>query len=357
MTKIRVLIVDDEVIQRNLIREVIESSGEPYQLLEASNGIEAIEVLQQNTVDAVLIDKCMPSMDGDQVCRYIRHELNLPLLPLIIVTATNSSEELRRSFAAGANDFVCKPFHPIELMSRLRNAIKNKRLTDQLDNAGTLLFALARMVEAKDVTTGDHCSRLSHMSVAFGKKLKLSSDELENLSRGGVLHDIGKLGIPDSILMKEGPLDEDEWKIMQSHTVIGGHLCEGLSSIREVIPIILHHHEKWDGSGYPYGLAGEQIPLLARVFQLIDIYDALASERPYKKKLSLDKIISIFEEERDRGWRDPELTSTFIELLRNSPEELNVPQDRKKSRDEQIFQHIARTGAIDWDKNKNKVEK
>jgi putative two-component system response regulator len=238
------------------------------------------------------------------------------------------------------------------LLARLKRAVSAKRLTDQLDTAENLLFALARMVEAKDETTGEHCSRLMHMGMAFGHALGLSERDKDALRRGGILHDIGKLGIPDSILLKAGALNEEEWVLMRTHTVIGGHLCNGLISMRDVAPIIMHHHERWDGSGYPYGLKGKAIPLLARVFQILDIYDALASIRPYKPALTLAQIIAIFEEEAACGWRDPDLVRVFLHLLKTNPEQLSLPRSHQATEDERIFQSIAATGVIDWDRNK-----
>ena len=324
----RVLIVDDEAMQRSMIKDILGTSENVFNFLEAGNGIEALEILKNHDVDAVLLDKRMPIMSGDELCLTIRNKLGLSMLPVIMITGSNTTDELARSFSAGANDFIHKPYNPIELISRLNRAVANKRLTDQFDSAETLLFTLARMVEAKDRNTGDHCSRLMHMGVEFGKSLGLSDAEINALRKGGILHDIGKLGIPDSILLKSDKLTEDEWAIMRTHTVIGGHLCNNLNSMRDVIPIIVHHHERWDGSGYPDGLAGETIPLLARVFQTLDIYDALASSRPYKPAFGTEKIIAIFEAEVARGWRDPEITGAFLEILRTRPEALMVPEAR-----------------------------
>ena len=354
MDSYRILVVDDEAMQRDLIQAVLGTATDRYEVLEARNGADALSLLKHEAVDAVLLDKRMPIMDGDELCRRIRSELGLHLLPIIMVTGTNSTEELARSFSAGANDFIQKPYNPLELLSRLKGAVSRKKLTDQLDTAENLLFTLARMVEAKDETTGDHCSRLMHLGTIFGQSLGLSQREINSLERGGVLHDIGKLGIPDSILLKPGALTDEEWAIMRTHTVIGGHLCQGLNSMRDVIPIIVHHHERWDGSGYPHGLAGESIPLLARVFQILDIYDALSNKRSYKSALDTERIISIFEEETARGWRDPELVKAFVELLRNDPARLAIPKWRTPKEDERMFKAISDTGVIDWDRNNGK---
>jgi putative two-component system response regulator len=351
MDAYQVLVVDDDAVQREMLRDMLSACGAPAcTVLEAQDGQEALALLRRNLVDAVLLDKRMPIMDGDTVCKHIREIPGMNLLPVIMVTGSNSSEELAKSFAMGATDFIRKPYSPMELLARVKAAVANKRVTDQLDTAENLLFALARMVEAKDETTGDHCSRLSHMALVFGRILGLSDSDLHALRRGGVLHDIGKLGIPDSLLLKRGPLSDQEWALMRTHTLIGGHLCEGLSSMRKVQPIIVHHHERWDGSGYPDGLAGEQIPYLARVFQILDIYDALASERPYKAAFSTEEIIAMFEEETRNGWRDPALVSIFLDLLRTDPERLRMPQQRTRSSDERIFQRIAATGVMDWDR-------
>lgn len=269
----RVLIVDDDPVSRRLEQEILDAPN--YLVTEASSGQAALDALREHSFDVVLLDKRMPGMDGDEVCRRIRGELGLSMLPILMVTGDGDIDNLTRSLAAGATDFVRKPYDPTELLARLDSAVSRKRLTDQLDSAEAMLFALARMVEAKDGTTGDHCSRLSHNGVVLGQALGLDAEELMALRRGGVLHDIGKLGIPDSILLKPGKLTDEEWVIMRQHVDIGARIVGDLKSMRMTVPIIRHHHERWDGSGYPDGLRGQDIPLLARIFQVVDIYDAL----------------------------------------------------------------------------------
>ena len=334
----RVLIVDDNQHHRIMEKEIL--SDPKYDLTEVPNGREALEILKIQDFDVVLLDKKMPGMDGDQLCYCIRNELNLSLLPVIMVTGSNSCEDMSNSMNSGANDFIRKPYNPGELIMRVNAAAYQKRITDQLDNTESLLFALARMVEAKDSHTGNHCSRLSHTAVIFGEALGLSSDDLLNLRRGGVLHDIGKLGVPDSILLKEDMLTEDEWDIMHQHTVIGAHMCGELKTLQKTIPIIRNHHEHYDGSGYPDKLSRDNIPFLARVFQIVDIYDALAHERPYKKALPTQLIISILQAEVEKGWRDPELTPIFLNILRTRPDILNLPNDRKTDLGQNIYENI-----------------
>jgi len=343
---IRVLIVDDDPAHRALEKELLDSPA--YQVLEATTGEQALSMLILNDCDVVLLDKHLPDMDGDETCQRIRQGLGLTMLPILMVTGNTDVGYLTKSLEAGANDFIRKPYDPTELLARLNSAANHKRLTDQLDSAESLLFALARMVEAKDGTTGDHCTRLSHISVVLGKALGLSGENLMALRRGGVLHDIGKLGIPDSILLKPGKLDDAEWHLMKQHVNIGSQIVGELQSMRLTKSIILHHHERWDGSGYPGGLKGTDIPLLARIFQTADIYDALTNERPYKPAFSKEEVIDIMEDEVARGWRDPEITATFLDIVRNNPAALELPKTGNDDLGQHLFNQIQSTGVIDW---------
>ncbi len=348
----RVLVVDDEPTQRMLEREILEAPK--YQVSEAADGAAALAILRTTEFDAVLLDVRMPGMDGNEVCRRIRSELGLAMLPVIMVTGFGGHDDLAISLRDGANDFIRKPYHPMELMARVDSAVHHKRMTDQLDSAEAVLFALARLVEAKDEYTGDHCTRLAHNAVVFGEALGLKGAELTALRRAGVLHDIGKLGNPDSILRKRGSLDDAEWSIMRQHTCIGAALCEPLKSMRLTAPIVRHHHERWDGSGYPHGLAGEAIPLLARVFQITDIFDALSFPRPYKPALPLPRVIEILEQETARGWRDPNLVPVFLDLLARQPESLLKHDGLAREAEglgARLFRTITAGGTLDWDRS------
>jgi putative two-component system response regulator len=335
----RVLAVDDDPLQRMMLAEILLAPR--YAVTVADTGAAALTLLGEQDFDVVLLDKNMPALGGDDTCRRIRGELGLALLPVLMVTGSSGAGDLAGSLRAGANDFIHKPYLPVELQARVDSAAQRKRTTDQLDSAESLLFALARMVEAKDENTGDHCSRLSHNSVLLGQALGLSSPELMALRRGGVLHDVGKLGIPDAILMKPSALDREEWAVMRQHTVIGANLVEGLKSMRLTAPIVRHHHERWDGSGYPDGLAGEAIPLLARVFQVVDIYDALLYARPYKEPLRHQEALDIIAAEAARGWRDPRIVAAFIDLARDHPERLNVDADARDDLGQALFRRLA----------------
>lgn len=334
----RVLAVDDDPTQRMLMSETLDFSR--YAVSLAESGAEALRLLKAQEFDVVLLDKNMPGMDGDEACQRMRNELGHTLLPILMVTGTTGADGLTASLKAGADDFIRKPYLPVELQARVDSAVQRKRTTDQLDSAESLLFALARMVEAKDENTGDHCSRLSHMSVLLGQALGLSNAELLALRRGGVLHDIGKLGIPDAILMKPAALTEDEWAVMRQHTAIGANLVGGLKSMRLTAPIVRHHHERWDGSGYPDGLAGQDIPLLARVFQVVDIYDALVYSRPYKPAFGREQALGMLADEAARGWRDPLVIEAFIDMVRSSPQQMDAPRQSQDDLGAELFHRI-----------------
>ncbi|MFQ5661439.1 MAG: HD-GYP domain-containing protein [Gammaproteobacteria bacterium] len=326
---VRVLVVDDEPQQRALESHILDDPV--YEVVEAACGRDAITAIRQQEFDVVVLDRHMPGMDGDEVCRRIRDEEGMRFLPVILVTGDDPATVLTHSLNGYANDYIKKPYSADELIARVNSAAILKRRTDQLENIEVILFALARMVEAKDGNTGDHCSRLVHVCTVFGKSLGLTEHEILTLGRGGILHDIGKLGVPDRILLKPGPLDDDEWPIMRRHTVIGYELCKGMKTLKTTLPIIRHHHEKYDGSGYPDGLAGSDIPFLARVFQIADIYDALAFPRAYKPGLPAAEIIAVMQVEATRGWRDPELVSRFIHIVRDRPDELAMTADRNNT--------------------------
>jgi putative two-component system response regulator len=317
----RVLLVDDNPM--NLALEAAALARLDCEIVQAVSGAEALGEIARGDFDLVLIDRELPDMDGIEVCRRIRAEVRVPLMPIIMVTHSAPAQHIQASLAAGANDYVQRPYDSVELLSRARCALDKKRLTDQLDDAESVLYALATMVEARDPNTGEHCGRLRRTTRVLGQALGLDAADLAAMEKGAVLHDIGKIAIPDRILLKSDDLSEDEWAIMRTHAEIGAGMCRGLKSIRDVLPIVRHHHERWDGSGYPDGLAGEEIPLVVRVFQLADIYDALRHSRAYCGPMSVGEIIGVLEEEIRRGWRDPRVGEVVVGLLRASPEILD----------------------------------
>jgi len=316
-----ILIVDSEDINRRLLRAIFKTA--PYRILESRRASEAMALLQSENIDLMIMDLMLPEMSGPELCRWMKSDRRTHLIPVLMITNVQGVENEIAGISSGADEFLIKPLHPAVVRARVRAMLRNKALIDSLEEAETILFALAQAVERRDQYTGQHCQRLAVVSVILGEALGLSQQELVALYRGGYLHDIGKISIPDNILFKQGELTQAEWSIMRSHPVRGEEICRPMKSLWPVLPIIRNHHERWDGSGYPDGLVGEDIPLLARILQVADIYDALITERPYKPALSTQDAFAVMEEESRRGWRDPELVPLFVSTMQSkTPDEL-----------------------------------
>jgi putative two-component system response regulator len=313
MAKQKVLVVDDEeTIRRGLERMLVK---EDLDVTTAADGEEALVAFEKIRPDLVLLDIMMPKLNGLQVCERVKSTPEGRLTPVIIVTSSSAVENRIRGIETGADDFLTKPFERVELTTRVKSLLRIKRYVDELDRAETVLCALARAIEGKDPYTEGHCERLAIACEALAQRLNMSEKDITALSRAGILHDIGKVAVPDALLLKTGPLTETEWVIMREHPVVGERICSGLKSFQRVLPIIRHHHEKGDGSGYPDGLRTAEIPRTARVLQIVDVYDALRTSRPYKEALSQEMTLRIMEEEVEKGWWDPEIFGEFRGLL------------------------------------------
>ncbi len=306
----RVLVVDDLDANRRLLESLLE----PLEVTvrQAGNGREALEEVEAHPPDLILLDVMMPEVNGLEVCAQLKADPRTRLVPIVVITALHGEQEKVRAIDAGADDFLNKPFSKAELLARVRALLRLKRFTDELEYVETVLFSLAKAVEKRDPHTGDHCQRLSRMCVELGRVLDLSEEELNALRRGGYLHDIGKVAVSDAILLKPTSLSPAERNQMQQHTLVGEEICRPLHSLESVLPIIRSHHERWDGSGYPDGLAGEAIPLLARVLQMADIYDALRTPRPYKLALPPQTTRAQMKFEAEQGLLDPRLLDVFL---------------------------------------------
>jgi putative two-component system response regulator len=311
-----ILIADDNEANRVLLTEVLEA--EHYRIVHAEDGDEALQLVEEGEVDLVLSDVMMPGRSGFAVCRALKSNPDTRLIPVVLVTSLTASEDRMQGIESGADDFLNKPVNKEELLARVRSLLKIKQFTDELEHAENVLFALALSIEAKDPYTEGHCDRLSESSEALAKRLRLSEEERIALRRGGVIHDIGKVAVPDQILLKPGPLTPEERKVMERHTVVGAGICSPLKSFRSVLPIIRHHHEKMDGSGYPDGLKGNAIPLTARILQTADIYDALTTDRPYRKALRPDRAFALMREEVKKGWWDGALVDELEAMVQVS---------------------------------------
>jgi putative two-component system response regulator len=314
-----VLLIDDQPPNLEAMTEALRPLG--FEVWQALDGETGLYLAHERQPDVILLDVMMPGMDGYEVCRRLKLDEETRLLPVVFLTGLDSRQARIEGLEAGATDFLSKPFDLVELEVRVRNLVSFRRLTHELDDAEKMLFAVARAVEARHEGTGEHCDRLSRQAAHLGEHLGLDPEEVKALRRAGYLHDIGKIGVPDAVLLKPGRLDAHEWEVMRSHVEIGVTICSPLRTLRPTLPIIRHHHERQDGSGYPDGLKGDAVPLLARVFQVADVFDALTNERPYRKALSSAEALTVLREETRKGWWDGDLVEAFAAMLsRPSPD-------------------------------------
>jgi putative two-component system response regulator len=300
--KATILVADDNEANLELLSGILEGAG--YAVLCVTDGQQALKSVQNRTVDLALLDVMMPRQSGLAACLKIKSSPETRLLPVVLVTALTSSDDRIQGIMCGADDFLNKPVNRHELLARVQSLLRMKEFIDELENAETILFTLALSIEAKDPYTEGHCDRLSRYAVALADRLRLPEELRVALRRAGILHDIGKIAVPEAVLVKPGPLTDEEWKIMKEHPVVGERICAPLKSFRQVVPAIRHHHEKLDGSGYPDGLRGKQIPLVARVLQIVDVYDALTTKRPYRDALDPEEAFAVMRKEVKRGWWD-----------------------------------------------------
>ena len=312
-----VLGVDDNELNLELLAAYLVGTG--CEFVSASSGEAALAAIDRRRPDLVLLDVVMPRMDGLEVCRRIRSDPANRLLPVVIVTSLGAVEDRVRALEAGADDFLTKPIDRNELMARVMTLIKTKEIYDHLDDAEHVMAAFARIVEAKDGGTEAHVERVARASRALGDVVGLSKAQLDDLYFGGLVHDIGKIAVPDAILLKPGPLTADEVAVMRRHVAVGVEIAYELRSASGVIPIVGHHHERFDGSGYPDGLRRDEIPLVAMIVSICDAYDAITSDRPYRSAMPTSYAIA--ELRGGSGTQfDPELVDLFLNrVMQTSP--------------------------------------
>ncbi len=314
-----ILVADDQVANRELLEELLTAQGS--RVITVADGAAAVEELTRTQVDLVLLDVMMPHLNGFEVCKKIKSNPETNLIPVVMITVLSDRQDRIEGIKAGADDFLTRPIDQAELFARVQSLLKLKHRTDELERAEAVLFTLARSIEGKDPYTHGHCERLSDYSARLGEHLGLPEDEITALRRAGVVHDVGKIAVPDAILLKPSRLTEEEWKLIRQHPVVGERICAPLKSFHLVLPIIRHHHEKRDGSGYPDGLRGEAIPVTARVLQIVDVYDALTTERPYKHAFSIADALQTMKQEVANGWWDPRIFDQFGRLVRSTAED------------------------------------
>jgi putative two-component system response regulator len=311
-----ILVVEDDAHIREVLAGLLAALG--HRLLMAATAEQALETLNVVSPDLVLTDVHLGAMSGVELCARLKADPRYELMPVVILTAVGDLEARVAGLAAGADAFFTKPVEFVELRTRLTALLRVKTLLDQLERAEAVITTLALTIEARDPYTLGHCDRLSRYAVAVGDALGLDPEMRRALRLGGYLHDLGKIAVPDGILLKPGPLDAIEQERIRAHPGAGSDLVLGLRSMELVRPIMRHHHEKWDGSGYPDGLKGEAIPLGARIISVVDVFDALHTDRPYKSALSRSDTVSLLIRETDAGYWDPRIVDTFLDVLRNA---------------------------------------
>jgi putative two-component system response regulator len=307
-----VLVVDDGAANRELMRMYLSTIDCDVRL--APDGVTALQMIEADPPDLVLLDVRMPRMDGYEVCRRIKAMPGGKLLPVVMITGLSQTRHRVAALEAGADDFMAKPVDGAELTARVRSALRLKELYNTLDGAEHVIFSLATAVEAKDAFTEKHTHRVGESARLLGQRLGLNGNALDTLYRGGIIHDIGKIGVSDSILHKPGPLEGLEVPQMQAHVAIGENIVRPLRSTSGLLPIIRHHHERFDGSGYPDGLRAREIPRVARIVSVCDAFDALVNDRPYRTRRSTTEAIAVLRAGAGTQW-DPETVDLLASEL------------------------------------------
>jgi len=311
-----ILVADDDEGTRQLLASILGREG--YQLVQAQDGEEALAAAYTHRPDLILTDIQMPRVSGIELTRRLRSDGSMATVPIILVSGLHETTDKVAGLDAGATDFVTKPFDRAELWARVRAALRTRAAFQRLESVQSILAALANAVEAKDPSTQHHCNRMAALALGLARSSGIGADALEAVGYGAVLHDVGKIGVPEHVLLKPGPLDEEDWAHMREHPGIGATIVEPLQLGKLVAPIVRSHHERWDGAGYPDGLRGDQIPVGARIVAVVDAYDAITQERPYRKARSSDDA----REEIIAGAGsqfDSELARAFVDSLDARP--------------------------------------
>jgi putative two-component system response regulator len=313
MMPARVLVIDDDPGVSGLLERLLTREG--YDVEVRADAASALAGVASHNPDVILMDVVFPGSDGFTLCEQLKRDSATRLTPIVLVTGLTDRESRVKGRKAGADDFLTKPIDPQELLARVSSLARLKRYTDDLDSAASIITTLATMIEARDGYTEGHCHRMANYATAVGRALGVGAGDLQALHRGGFLHDIGMLAISPTVVLRAGPLEPEEFERVKSHTVVGDELCRGLRSLQSVRPIVRHHHERLDGSGYPDGLRGHQIPLIAQIIGAVDAYDAVTHQRPYQRTRSSEEAVQLLREQVACGWRDPLIIDTFAGLI------------------------------------------
>jgi len=312
-SKGKILIVDDNALSRLNLVDILNFEG--YEVVEADQHVNVIELVEEHSPDLILLELTLPKQNTLEICKNLKNSEINSLIPIVFMTVRRDRECRRETLEAGAEDLLVKPIDRLELISRVKSLIRQKRLNQNLDETEEVLFRLAGIVENPKQDNPASGGQLAVLVQEFGKYLKLNPKQIQSLVYAAHLHDIGTVVIPESIMLKNGKLTEEEREIVNQHVLVGEKICQPLQNRLDILPIIRHHHERWDGTGYPDGLVGLDIPWLAQVFQVADIYHALTTERPYKRAFRPEEALEIIAEEGKKGWRNPQLVEQFIVFI------------------------------------------
>jgi putative two-component system response regulator len=308
-----ILIADDDETSARFLKRWLTREGHHVSVVHS--GEEALRACETHTPDLVLIDLVAPGGRGFDVCTKLKQQTTTRFVPVVIVTAQHDRRDRLKGIEAGCDDFLTKPFDSIELHARIQSLVRLKRYTDQLESAEDVILGLGATIEARDPSTNGHCQRLAGYATKLGSSLGLDAGDIDALKRGGFLHDIGKIAVPDRVLLKDGKLDPQESNVMRKHPIVGDTLCAGFRSLKNVRPIVRHHHERLDGTGYPDGLRSGAVPLLAQIIGIVDVFDALTTERPYRVAQPAGEALQVLTDEASKGWRDRSLVQVFVDVV------------------------------------------
>ncbi|MCU1386032.1 MAG: hypothetical protein JWL71_4729 [Acidobacteria bacterium] len=309
----KILVADDDENSARFLRRLLGREGHDVSVV--STIAAALRSCAIDAPDLVLVDLVAPRGHGFELCRQLKDQRATRFVPVVIVTAQSDRRDRLKGIEAGCDDFLIKPFDAAELHARIQSLVRLKRYTDDLESAEAVIMGMGATIEARDPSTNGHCQRLAHYATRLGRALNLDETDLAALERGGFLHDIGKIAVPDAVLLKGGQLDPYESRVMRKHPIVGDSLCTGLRSLNKVRPIVRHHHERLDGTGYPDGLRQGEVPLLAQIVGIVDVFDALTTERPYRGARPAEEAFQVLADESTIGWRDRLLVDAFVNMI------------------------------------------